>query len=89
MRDEYDFSKAKKRKKVVKNGKKAIFIRLDIKALLWLEEQAEKEGIGYQTFLNNFLLEQWEKENASDQGLIDDLQLAEKAIKRIKRKVSA
>lgn len=54
MKNEYDFSKAKKAKtekeiKVVKT------FRLDPDVLEWLEKQGEKEGMGYQTFLNWFL----------------------------------
>jgi uncharacterized protein (DUF4415 family) len=55
MRKEYDLSKLKKRKttkvdsKTIKVSKT---VRLDPDILLWLQEEAEKEGIGYQTFLN-------------------------------------
>ncbi len=54
MRKDYDFSKAKKGKKV-KEVKISKTFRLDPDVLEWLEIQGEKEGMGYQTFLNWFL----------------------------------
>jgi uncharacterized protein (DUF4415 family) len=54
MRDEYDFSTAK-RAKPKKEVKVVKTFRLDSDVLEWLEEQGEKEGMGYQTFLNWFL----------------------------------
>ena len=54
MRDEYDFSKAKKGKRV-KEVKIVKTFRLDPDVLEWLEIQGEKQGMGYQTFLNWFL----------------------------------
>lgn len=57
MRDEYDFSKlkGKKAKSAPKELKVIKTIRLDPEVLYWLEVQGEKEGMGYQTFLNWFL----------------------------------
>jgi len=57
MRDEYDFSKAKKAKKAKKSkGLKVIkTFRLDPEILNWLELEGDKQGMGYQTFLNWFL----------------------------------
>ena len=54
MKKKYDFSKAKKAKPV-KEVKVSKTFRLDADVLEWLEEQGEKEGMGYQTFLNWFL----------------------------------
>ncbi|AFY02960.1 BrnA antitoxin family protein [Bdellovibrio bacteriovorus] len=51
MKSEYDFSKAKK-KKPVKEIKILKTIRLDPEVLEWLEAEAEKQGMGYQTYLN-------------------------------------
>lgn len=54
MRDEYNFSKAKKAK-----GAKEVKIiktfRLDPDVIDWLEIEGKKNGMGYQTFLNWFL----------------------------------
>ena len=54
MRDEYDFSKAKKVKKE-KELKVIKTFRLDPEVIEWLEIEGDKEGMGYQTFLNWFL----------------------------------
>jgi uncharacterized protein (DUF4415 family) len=54
MKKEYDFSKAKKGKKS-KDLKVIKTFRLDPEVLEWLESEGEKQGMGYQTFLNWFL----------------------------------
>ena len=59
MRDEYDFSKAKRGPAVsVPSGKTRITIRLDDDVLAWFKEQVRKSGGGnYQTLINNALRE--------------------------------
>lgn len=54
MKNEYDFSKAKKGK-ASKDVKVVKTFRLDPEVLEWLQNEAEKQGMGYQTFLNWFL----------------------------------
>lgn len=54
MKKEYDFSKAKKAKPA-KEVKVIKTFRLDPDVLQWLEEEGDKQGMGYQTFLNWFL----------------------------------
>lgn len=54
MKNQYDFSKAKKGKKA-KEVKIVKTFRLDADILNWLEIEGEKQGMGYQTFLNWFL----------------------------------
>ncbi len=54
MKNEYNFSKAKKAK-AVKEVKVIKTFRLDADVLEWLEVEGEKQGMGYQTFLNWFL----------------------------------
>ena len=54
MKNEYDFSKAKKAKKA-KDLKVVKTFRLDPEVIEWLETEGEKQGMGYQTFLNWFL----------------------------------
>ncbi|MBF0314903.1 MAG: CopG family transcriptional regulator [Oligoflexia bacterium] len=87
MKSNYDFSKGKRGAIVPKGTKTAVYLRLDPRALLWLQEKAEEAKVGYQTFLNHFLLEQWEKDNAANATVVEDLQLIEKALKRLKKKV--
>ncbi|MEK2687981.1 hypothetical protein [Bdellovibrio sp. GT3] len=55
MKKEYDFTKAKRVKKS-KDLKVLKTFRLDPEVLLWLESEGEKQGMGYQTFLNWYLL---------------------------------
>lgn len=55
MKNEFDFSKAKKAKKPVKEVKVLKTFRVDPEVLNWLETEGEKQGMGYQTFLNWFL----------------------------------
>ncbi len=57
MRDEYDFSKAKRGPAVrVPRGKTRITIRLDDDVLEWFREQVDKAGGGnYQTLINDAL----------------------------------
>lgn len=65
MRDEYDFSKAKRAKDIPHlakmqqeaKGKSRITIMLDNDVLAFFRERAEKEGIGYQTLINAALRE--------------------------------
>jgi uncharacterized protein (DUF4415 family) len=60
MRDEYDFSKAKRAKDVPhlaklqkeSKGKTRITIMLDDEILSSYRERAEREGVGYQTLIN-------------------------------------
>jgi len=57
MKNEYNLSKLKKREaiKSSKDLKVSKTVRLDADVLLWLQEKADEEGMGYQTFLNSFL----------------------------------
>jgi len=54
MRKHYDFSKARK-VKATKDLKVIKTIRMDPDVLIWLEREGEKQGMGYQTYLNWFL----------------------------------
>jgi uncharacterized protein (DUF4415 family) len=60
MKSEYNFSKAKRAKKT-REIKVLKTFRLDPEVLIWLTDEAKKEGIGYQTFLNSFLLKSMSK----------------------------
>ena len=61
MKAKYDLSNAKAAKK--RPGLKVQkSFRLDPEVLLWLEEQGEKHGMGYQTFLNWYLNRQMAEE---------------------------
>lgn len=69
MKDEYDFSKAKKAKKV-KDVKVLKTFRLDPEVLEWLETEGQKQGMGYQTFLNWFLRKSMNSEMNFEERLI-------------------
>ena len=55
MRDEYDFSKAKRGAVIPSPGKTRITIMLDDDVIEHFRAQAEAEGIGYQTLINSLL----------------------------------
>lgn len=75
MKNNYDFSNAKKGKQA-KEIKVSKTFRLDADVLEWLEEQGEKEGLGYQTFLNWFL----RKSMISEASVEDRLAKLEKTV---------
>jgi len=75
MKKKYDFSNAKK-VKPVKEVKVLKSIRLDPEVLNWLQESAEKEGMGYQTYLNWFLRKSMQQE----MDIEDRLQNLEKKV---------
>lgn len=55
MREEYDFSKAKRGAVVQSPGKTRITIMLDDNVIEHFRAQAEAEGVGYQTLINALL----------------------------------
>ena len=56
MRDEYDFSEAKK-SPYTKMLKKQITINIDSNAISYFKEQATATGIPYQTLMNLYLMD--------------------------------
>jgi uncharacterized protein (DUF4415 family) len=66
MKAKYDFSNAKAAKKRPSVKVQKSF-RLDPEVLLWLEERGEKQGMGYQTFLNWYLNRQMAEEKTIDE----------------------
>ena len=69
MRGQYDFSKAKKSKKT-KELKVIKTFRLDHEVIAWLEVEGEKQGMGYQTYLNWFLRKSMESSDSFEERLI-------------------
>ena len=55
MRDEYDFSKAKRGAVIPSPGKTRITIMLDDDVIEYFRNQAEADGVGYQTLINALL----------------------------------
>ena len=56
MKTEYDMTKAKRGNVIGSRGKTRITIYLDDEVLAKFREQAEKQGKGYQTLINDVLL---------------------------------
>ncbi len=55
MREEYDFSKAKRGAVIPSPGKTRITIMLDNDVIEHFRAQAQAEGVGYQTLINALL----------------------------------
>jgi hypothetical protein len=55
MRDNYDFSKAKRGAVIPSAGKTRITIMLDEEIIEHFRAQADAEGVGYQTLINALL----------------------------------
>ena len=55
MREEYDFSKAKRGAIVQSPGKTRITIMLDDDVIEHFRARADSEGVGYQTLINSIL----------------------------------
>ncbi len=69
MKDQYDFTKAKKSKKA-KELKVLKTLRLDAEVLQWLEAEGEKQGMGYQTYLNWFLKKSMDSSESFEERLV-------------------
>ena len=60
MKKEYNFSKAKLRKKPILNAKESKIqtsVRIDADVFLWLQEEAKKQHAPYQALMNKYLRE--------------------------------
>jgi len=55
MPEEYDFSKGKRGSVISSRGKTRITIFIDTDILEWFRDEAEREGRGYQTEINQAL----------------------------------
>ena len=55
MEKEYDFSKGKRGPVIPQQGKTRITICIDTAVLEWFRDEAEREGQGYQTAINQAL----------------------------------
>ena len=77
MRKEYDFSKAKRAKDVPhlaklqtdEKGKTRITIMLDNEVIKNFRSRAEKEGLGYQTLINQALKEKNDSSTLDEETL--------------------
>ena len=69
MKDEYDFSKGVKARRVIKDIKVTKTFRLDPDIIGWLEREGEKQGMGYQTYLNWFLRKSMDSSESFEERL--------------------
>lgn len=82
MRDEYDFSKARRGAVIASPGKTRITIMLDDDVIEHFRTQAEAEGIGYQTLINTLLRKAL---TGSGKSKADDKPLTVATLRRILR----
>ena len=66
MKDEYDFSNAKRGAIASNKGKTRITIMLDDAVIKAARERAERAGMGYQTVINNLLRQALLSEDAHE-----------------------
>jgi len=62
MKEEYDFSKGKRGPVISHPGKTRITIYIDTDVLEWFRDEAEREGKGYQTAMNQALRDYTKRE---------------------------
>jgi uncharacterized protein (DUF4415 family) len=67
---EYDFSKGKRGPVISHKGKTRITIFIDTDTLEWFREEAEREGRGYQTAMNQALRNYIKQDKPSIQEIV-------------------
>lgn len=72
MLKEYDFSKNKRGPVLPQKGKTRITIFIDTDILEWFRDEAEREGRGYQTEINQALRNYIKQDKRSIQEVIRD-----------------
>ena len=70
MLKEYDFSKGKRGPVLPQKGKNKITIFIDTDILEWFRDEAEREGRGYQTEINQALRNYIRQDKRSIQEII-------------------
>lgn len=70
MQKEYDFSKGKRGPVLPQKGKTRITIFIDTDILEWFRDEAEREGRGYQTEINQALRNYIKQDKRSIQEMI-------------------
>ncbi len=84
MLGEYDFSKGKRGPVIPHKGKTRITIFIDTDILEWFRDEAEREGQGYQTAMNQALRNYVKQDKRSIQEIVreairKELQILKKA----------
>ncbi len=70
MLEEYDFSKGKRGPVISHKGKTRITIFIDTDILEWFRDEAEREGQGYQTAMNQALRNYIKQDKQSIQEIV-------------------
>ena len=72
MLGEYDFSKGKRGPVIPHKGKTRITIFIDTDILEWFRDEAEREGQGYQTAINQALRNSIKQDKRPIQDVVRD-----------------
>jgi uncharacterized protein (DUF4415 family) len=73
MLEEYDFSKGKRGAVIPHKGKTRITIFIDSDILEWFRDEAEREGRGYQTAINQALREYIKQDRRPIQEIVKEV----------------
>ena len=73
MPKEYDFSKGKRGAVIPQKGKTRITIFIDTDILEWFRDQAEREGRGYQTEINQALRNYTKQDRRPTQDIVKEV----------------
>ena len=73
MLEEYDFSEGKRGPVIAQKGKTRITIFIDTDILEWFRGQAEREGRGYQTAINQALKNYVEQDKRPIQDIVREV----------------
>jgi uncharacterized protein (DUF4415 family) len=71
--EEYDFSEGKRGPVIAQKGKTRITIFIDTDVLKWFRDQAEREGRGYQTAINQALRNYIEQDRRPIQDIVREV----------------
>ena len=83
MLKEYDFSKGKRGPVISSKGKTRITIFIDTDILEWFKDEAEREGRGYQTAINQALRNYIKQDKRPIQDIVREV--VRKELKVIKK----
>ncbi len=83
MLKEYDFSKGKRGPVISSKGKTRITIFIDTDILEWFKDEAEREGRGYQTAINQALRNYIKQDRRPIQDIVREV--VRKELKVIKK----
>jgi uncharacterized protein (DUF4415 family) len=83
MLGEYDFSKGKRGTVIPQKGKTRITIFIDTDVLEWFRDEAEREGRGYQTAINQALRNYIKQDRRPLQDIVREV--VRKELKELKK----